>query len=312
MSRAAGPGLQRQSVGPSTSVVVSNNTVYNIGGDGIVVTDGLKQMISYNVVYNTHKDTTPSAGIWTEDSYEATIEDNEVYNVQFNGGTIDAEAFDTDRCDIGATFEYNYSHANDGGFLLMAGYSQDPTVRYNISQNDGNSTDPTNLRYFLMNNSATTAEGVQIYNNDIFSNLNTGENPVGLIYTSNLSYNTQPFFENNLILNENPAGNCFINIGANNEPNPWLVSNNDVYGYNPPCSYSHAISGNPEFTSPPAGVGHNSASSAYTLVQGAPVPSPAFCQGAIIANNGGLDFDGVALPAGVVDAGALEKGAGIC
>ena len=140
-------------------------------------------------------------------------------------GTNDAEAFDTDRCDIGAIFEYNYSHENDGGFLLTIQFSADTIVRYNISQNDGNSTDQGNPRSFLMNN---TAGGLQVYDNDIFTNPNTELYPVGLIANSTLSYTNypQPFFENNLVFNQNPAGVCYINTqpGAN----PWYVSNNDL------------------------------------------------------------------------------------
>ena len=293
---------------PSTNVVVSNNTVYNVQGDGIVVTDGFQQQITNNVVHDTHKDGQFSAGIWSEDSYEATIADNEVYRVLYNGGTNDAEAFDTDRCDIGAIFEYNYSHENDGGFLLTVPLSADTIVRYNISQNDGNSTDQTNLRSFLMNN---TAGGLQVYDNDIYPNPNTNS-PVGLIADSSLSYTNypQPFFENNLVFNQNPSGVCNINTqGAN----PWYVSNNDIYGYgSQQCSYGIAISGNPDFTSPPAGSGRTGAITAYTLSAG----SPAFCQGTRgtpIQSNGGYDFAGTSLPAsGPIDAGALEKGAGIC
>ena len=289
-------------------MVVNGNTVYNVMGDGIVVTDGFQQLITNNVVHDTHRDGGSSAGIWSEDSYEATIADNEVYNVLFNGGTNDAEAFDTDRCDIGAIFEYNYSHENDGGFLLMIEYSADTIVRYNISQNDGTSTQG-NPRSFLMNN---TAGGLQVYDNDIFSNLDTYPYPVGLIADSSLSYTNypQPFFENNLVFNQNPSGVCTINTQPGS--NPWMVSNNDPYGYVSPCSYSSPITGNPDFTSPPAGIGRASAIAAYTLSQG----SPAFCQGTRgtpIQFNGGYDFAGTPLPSsGPIDAGALEKGAGIC
>ena len=292
----------------STNVVVSNNTVYNVQGDGIVVTDGLQQQITNNVVHDTHLDGGSSAGIWSEDSYEATIADNEVYDVKFHTGDYDAEAFDTDRCDIGAIFEYNYSHENDGGFLLTIEYSADTIVRYNISQNDGNSIDQTNLRYFLMNPLSLKADGLQVYDNDIYPKPNTSL-PIGLIANSTLPYTTQPFFENNLVFNQNPLAVCYINTqGAN----PWYVSNNDLYGYTSPCTYSNPINGNPDFTSPPAGIGRMSASTAYTLSPG----SPAFCQGTRgtpIQFNGGFDFAGTPLPtSGPLDAGALEKGAGIC
>ncbi len=288
---------------PSTKVVVSNNTVYNAGGDGIVVTASQGQMITGNVVHDTHQDGDSSAGIWSEDSYGAIIADNEVYNVLYKkGGYNDAEAFDTDRCDIGATFEYNYSHKNEGGFLLTIPFSADTIVRYNISQNDGtNSGEP---RYFLMN---TTVDGLQIYDNGIY--IDPGPNPnAGLVENSTIAYKppqVQPIFENNLDQNSP----CSINTQGSNA---WFIDRNDIDVTGSLCSQNDPIAGNPEFTSPPAGIGRASATTAYTLIQGVPAPSPAFCQGASISNNGGSDFADVPLPAGVVDAGALEKGADIC
>ena len=177
-------------------------------------------------------------------------------------------------------------------------------MRYNISQNDGNSIDDS--RYFLMNN---TADGLQIYDNDVYTYTKT----TGLVQDStDYSYTTQPIFENNLVFNQSPNGVCYINTKGSN---PWFVDYNDLYGYGS-CKLegeqTHAISGNPDFTSPPAGAGRNSASTAYTLTQN----SPAFCQGAEqgdpILSNGGIDFAGTPLPSGAVDAGALEKGDNIC
>jgi hypothetical protein len=108
------------------------------------------------------------------------------------------------------------------------------------------------------------------------------------------------------VFNTNPNGNCYIKTGSGG----WVVSNNDLYGYeSQSCSYGNFISGDPGFTSPPAGDGRASAVTAYTLTSS----SPAFCQGVSIAPyDGGYDFNHVALPGSPIDAGALEKGAYIC
>jgi hypothetical protein len=53
----------------------------------------------------------------------------------------DGQGFDSDfRCRR-SLFQYNYSHDNEGGFMLICtpgnSYNEDTIVRYNISQNDG-------------------------------------------------------------------------------------------------------------------------------------------------------------------------------
>lgn len=75
------------------------------------------------------------AAIWPHSSNDALIQFNEVSNTRFVGG--DGQAFDVDyNCD-NAIVQYNYSHDNEGGFLLLMESANYVTVRYNISVNDG-------------------------------------------------------------------------------------------------------------------------------------------------------------------------------
>lgn len=91
-----------------------------------------------------------SAAIWTAFTSYATIQKNEVYNyaVPSTPGreNWDGMAFDSDLGTTNTTFQYNYSHDNWGGFIMM--YEVCPTypggslrqnnirIRYNISYND--------------------------------------------------------------------------------------------------------------------------------------------------------------------------------
>ena len=75
-----------------------------------------------------------AAGIWPWDCDDTVIQFNEVSGLK---GTKDGEAFDSDAYTRNTLFQYNYTHDNDGGFLLICCSDNTGTVvRYNISQND--------------------------------------------------------------------------------------------------------------------------------------------------------------------------------
>ena len=106
-----------------------------------------------------------SAGIWPWSSDDTIIQFNEVSEFK---GTRDGQAFDSDGNCSGTVFQYNYSHDNDGGFMLIcsSGTWKPPRmipnsgtiVRYNISQND-------RARTFHISG---PVKDVQIYNNVFF------------------------------------------------------------------------------------------------------------------------------------------------
>ena len=80
------------------------------------------------------------AGIWPHRCEDTLIQFNEVSHTAVGGLTVwDSEAFDDDISCRGTIFQYNYSHDNAGGFLLICG-GRDTIARYNISQNDGTAT----------------------------------------------------------------------------------------------------------------------------------------------------------------------------
>jgi hypothetical protein len=134
-------GICQRSIGGarSTHVVIRQNLLEDIGGDAIKIWGSNDALVECNVVRGGRtRCADAAAGIWPFDSDRTTIKYNEVTGMK---GTIDGQAFDADYLCRGTLIQYNYSHDNEGGFLLACApkgsYSQDTIVRYNISQNDG-------------------------------------------------------------------------------------------------------------------------------------------------------------------------------
>lgn len=143
---------------PNRNVVVRNNLIEEVPGDGIVPIGCDGALIEYNVMRNC-TDLLPegeyAAGIWPWSCDNTMIQFNEVSGHKAPG---DAQGYDSDNNCNNTTIQYNYSHDNEGGFLLICdtGESTLPAnagtnnsvIRGNISINDGNRIQPTKFGYF--------------------------------------------------------------------------------------------------------------------------------------------------------------------
>ena len=84
------------------------------------------------------------AALWSWDSNNVTFRYNEAFNTSEHsiGSAVgnDSMAFDFDYGVQNCVYEYNYSHDNLGGFLMLCpgpGASVNNIARYNVSVNDG-------------------------------------------------------------------------------------------------------------------------------------------------------------------------------
>ncbi|MBG6136357.1 RICIN domain-containing protein [Longispora fulva] len=157
-------GFETHSAGvfvPWPNVVISGNQLSDLGGDGIVAGNTTGALIERNYLDGFQKRSSEyNAGMWAYDADYAVFQYNEA-----TGGesTRDGMAYDVDQGTIGAVFQYNYSHDNAGGFMLIcnaSGIVRDAVVRYNISQNDSHRGVET-----------CTAGGIEsadVYNNTIY------------------------------------------------------------------------------------------------------------------------------------------------
>ncbi|OJU11284.1 MAG: hypothetical protein BGN88_14980, partial [Clostridiales bacterium 43-6] len=183
--------------GPATGVKFLNNYLYNIGGDGILMAGTVDGLTEYNVVNNSHyKSTKYCVAIWAFDAIRTLFQYNEAYNTKT---TTDGQGLDSDYQSEHTTFQYNYSHDNQGGFILIcsdATYQGNPAfnrysvVRYNIGQNNANG------QFFISGRISDTL----IYNNTIYirPGMNArvvkegaigGLNPINTKFFNNIFYN---------------------------------------------------------------------------------------------------------------------------
>jgi hypothetical protein len=133
---------------PSLNVLIRNNVLEGIPGDGIVPigTDGC--VIEHNLLRDS-PDILPfgdaAAGIWPWSADNTLIRFNEVSGQK---AKWDGQGFDSDYNCSNTVIEYNYSHDNYGGFLLICNEgnslggpwnkgTKGTIVRHNISINDG-------------------------------------------------------------------------------------------------------------------------------------------------------------------------------
>ncbi|PRY58646.1 right-handed parallel beta-helix repeat-containing protein [Glycomyces artemisiae] len=184
---------------PSTDVVIRDNYVADVAGDGILpqVTQGA--LVERNTVDGFNlRSGGASAGIWAWNADDTVFQFNEAF-----GGhtTHDGQGYDVDYGQTGTIYQYNYSHDNDGGFILFCSpgqgsdpespgggvRSQDAVVRYNISQND-------RARSFMFSG---YSDGALIYNNTVYQGPGINARPVDF-WAWNDTYPTSASFYNNV------------------------------------------------------------------------------------------------------------------
>ncbi|MFF7468920.1 carbohydrate binding domain-containing protein [Streptomyces sp. NPDC008092] len=316
---AVTPDGDGQGTGLTTNTVIRNNTMTYDGADDVLVVKNDGALIDGNKAgYGGAKSTCPpsgqycngaSAGIWMSGSSNTVVQNNEVY-CHVNGA--DGTGFDVDWGNHNTTFQYNYSHQNLGGFLLVMPpftIANEPTstvpsdgtvVRYNISENDGsNSGCPTSgtqthgggVLHFVggVPNQSGSSSAVPLFYNNTFSVRDGLSTPI-LYSRSGTSISGALSFQNNAVFNYG-SGNYFTTTGTS------TFSNNLFYGNHPSREPADAakVTTDPEFRNP----GNANTSSSYTGKNAYQVhaSSPVIRAGTVISSNGGQDAFGNAVSA---------------
>ena len=129
---------------PSRGVIIRDNYLEDIGGDGIVPrgTDGA--LIEHNIVrHAASRAPGYHVAIWQWSTDNSLIQLNEA---AFTHGRYDGQGFDSDFNSRGTRIIFNYSHDNEGGFVLICTPAIDgrgnigntgTVIRSNVSRNDG-------------------------------------------------------------------------------------------------------------------------------------------------------------------------------
>ena len=142
---------------PNLNVIVKNNLIEKVPGDGIVIFGCDGAIVEHNTLRDfpdVLPDSEAAAGIWPYSSDNTIIQFNEVSG---HKAKWDAQGYDSDWNSVGTIIQNNYSHDNYGGFVLVcnAGSSYgdkinigtaNTIIRNNLSINDGIRPYPTTRR----------------------------------------------------------------------------------------------------------------------------------------------------------------------
>lgn len=270
--------------GMTWQMKISNNLVHDIKGDGIIVCGDYYGRVSGNVVYNTNlmsytgEKSAANVGIFVLHSTGTVVSENESY---LSRTKVDGFGYDIDGDCDDVVMEYNYSHDNDGGFMLLVNHATyGAVVRYNISKNDRNQSiamaSPTSDESLLQ----MTAK---VYNNTIYSVGSTSSHKMLNIVALPKSLEV---YNNIFYLN---AGSVY-NVNAVDES--VTMSNNLYYG----CSNAETLGKHdlsPIFADP-CFKDADSVGTGFATVGGFMLTSNSPCidAGIVVEDNGGYDFWG--------------------
>jgi hypothetical protein len=264
----------------SLRVVIRGNLLEDIGGDGIKPWGSNGTLVEQNVLRGGRTRCEDyAAGIWPFDCDDTIIQYNKVSGVK---GIKDGQAFDSDYRCRRSLFQYNYSHDNEGGFMLICApgtsYNEDTVIRYNLSQNDGINT----ARVFHFGGGA---KNTRVYNNTIYVGLKQ-DLPL-LLFTDWNGGNAEgtQFFNNIFYVD----GRVTYNWGKSRNT---VFEHNVFYGQHaelPPDPY--AITNRPPLLRPGSGREGWASLRGYRLRT-----MPDFMLGRSIPENGGRDLFGNRLP----------------
>lgn len=266
-----------------TNLVVRNNVMDGNQGDGMIIYNAESPVIEYNIASSNHlySGNVFCVGMWTCMSSKAVFQYNEVYGTLTN---LDGQAFDIDWETKDCVFQYNYSHDNVGGMLLVCNeggrYNQRGIARYNISQNDGSSSN----QLIRINGKS---EACQIYNNTFYVGSDRKPSLIYAQYKDGFASGIS--FLNNIFFTEETPGEWKDVSKLENA----VFSNNLIYA----ATGEHAA-GEPEdpfkVVSDPLFVLKGSGGNGISTVDGYMLRtnSPAIGKGAVVRNNGGRDYWG--------------------
>jgi hypothetical protein len=214
---------------PSRNVVIRGDRFEHTARNGLIVRGCVKSLIEKNFFEDCAYGGSGNA-CFSFHCDDALFQFNESCFTQYNTDDTDATGFDSDYCCRRSVFQYNYSHDNEYGFMVVCsqppnGFNDGTIVRYNISQNDGGNT-------FRFSGNITNTE---IYNNTIYigakmSNPVKGA-PPRIIYNKswNHRWSDKLNFHDNVIINLSKKTRYTKGESTNNE-----YAHNLFFGIHPP------------------------------------------------------------------------------
>ena len=268
---------------PISRLTIQQNALSDIGGDGIVVLNGVGAMVARNLVngYNV-RSADYNVGAYAYNSDNTTFE----YNTVLAGAGVGI-AYAIEGANNGTTYQYNYSGGNGGGFLYVCNsegsISAHNVVRYNISSADVGSQ--PFLGVFSM--PCGPQLDTEIYNNTI-----SAPSAPRLV----VAYGMSAQFTDNIFYGQ-PGGSVIQDPAGSYDHD--LFSNVTAL---PPNTTAPVLATDPKFVSPAATAPSPALPWDFQLAAG----SPALHAGVPVPNQGSHDYFGNPIPVIGVNIGAYQ------
>ena len=147
-----------------TDLLISNNTISNVGKNAIVIRSSEGGLVSHNTFYETALRCISGNQVFTRDCHGTVIENNEGFLNRMLPDSLgvfrDGSMIDPDLRSPETIWQYNYSHDNAFGLLTNCtdGNDENVLVRYNVSVAD---------KSWLLNINYDV-KSMYIYNNTFF------------------------------------------------------------------------------------------------------------------------------------------------
>ena len=202
---------------PHKNVYIAFNDVDHPHGDGIIGIGCRNLLMEHNRVYYANcmsRVGCCNAGLWSMCCDGAVIQYNEVAytGVEYGG---DGEGFDIDNCSNNTVVQYNYSHHNEGGFILICNIvcnskesHYDNIVRNNLSVDDAC------IKDFAIFNFTGAMRDVSVLNNTVYSSNENRYRFIQVADYANVGFAQNVLFGNNLFYSVHRNNwNCFMANG---------------------------------------------------------------------------------------------------
>lgn len=306
---------------PSLNVVIRKNLIEKVPGDGIVPIGCVSALIEHNVMRDCTRllpDGEAAAGIWPWSCDSTIIQCNEVSD---HKAPWDAQGFDSDWNCRNTLIQYNFSHDNEGGFLLICApthvkmpenIGNDGTIiRYNLSVNDGLRNTGKHAGFSPVFHISGPVTNNHIYNNTIVMydkptgidrniiKMDTwgGDWPLNSYFTNNIFFvSDSASYDFGQAANTRFENNLYHGVQTNRPDDSKALFNDPLFEDRPVVASSDA----PEFIA--TRVTDVNRILGFRLQTG----SPCIGTGVAVPLNGGFDITGSPMPAGSCAIGAFE------
>ena len=216
---------------PSRHVVIRGNVIAQTARNGLIVRCSASPLVEKNFFRECANEGSGNAS-FAFDCDDAVFQYNEATGTKYNPGDVDASGFDSDYDCRRTVIQYNYSHDNDYGLVLLfsngrVGFNDGTIVRGNLSINDGGN---------LVRVSGTVTNA-RIYNNYLYAradmaNPHPGEPPGIVLFKSWGGWSDNIEVSGNVIVDASPGarydlgkstnttfrGNFYVGIHPESQP----------------------------------------------------------------------------------------------